>query len=377
LPPEKNLNNAECEEEDPKGGSQMKKISLICLAILILGHGHSWACTDFQVKAEDNSVVIGRSMEFALEIGSNIVTFPRGEKNVSMTPEGNKGLSWKSKYGFLGINGLGLERAVLDGLNEAGLAVEFLWFPGSVYGKATGKDFVTINDLGLWLLGNFATVDEVKNAIADRVLVGVYIPQLKQVPGFHVAVHDAQGKNLVIEFINGEKKIYDNPIGVMTNRPTFDWHLANLRNYLNLTPVDKESQTVAGVDVEASGSGNGWLGLPGDWMPPSRFVRTVKLLHAAKPPKNSAEAANLAEHILNAVDIPYGVIKAQPIGHDYTQWCVIKDLSNRVLYYRTYRDLVLKRIDMKQLNFSPGAATKVIRIDDGNWNVINVTDKLM
>lgn len=354
----------------------MKKIVLLSVAVLILGPAHSLACTDFQVKAEDGSIVIGRSMEFALEIGSDIVTFPRGEEITSMTPEGNKGLSWKSKYGFLGINALGLKRAVVDGLNEAGLAVEFLWFPGSVYGKAKGNDFVAITELGLWLLGNFATVDEVKNALADRPLVGVYIPQLKQVPGFHVAVHDARGKNLVIEFVNGEKKIYDNPIGVMTNRPTFDWHLANLRNYLNLTPVDKESQTIAGVDVEASGSGNGWLGLPGDWMPPSRFVRTVKLLHAAAPAKNSAEAVNLAEHILNAVDIPYGVIKAQPAGSDYTQWCVIKDLSNRALYYRSYRDMGLKRIDIKQLSLNPGAAPKVIRIEDGTRNVINVTDKL-
>ncbi len=354
----------------------MKKIVLLSIAVLILGPGHSVACTDFQVKAEDSSIVIGRSMEFALEIGSDIVTFPRGEEITSMTPEGNKGLSWKSKYGFLGINGLGLKRAAVDGMNEAGLAVEFLWFPGSVYDKAKGNDFVAITELGLWLLGNFATVDEVKNAIADRPIVGVYIPQLRQVPGFHVAVHDARGKNLVIEFINGEKKIYDNPIGVMTNRPTFDWHLANLRNYLNLTPVDKKSQTIAGVDVEASGSGNGWLGLPGDWMPPSRFVRTVKLLHAATPAKNSAEAVNLAEHILNAVDIPFGVIKAQPTGSDYTQWCVIKDLTNRVLYYRSYRDMGLKRIDMKQLSLNPGAAPKVIRIEDGSRNVINVTDKL-
>ncbi len=355
----------------------MKKIFLLCLAVLIFSYGHSLACTDFQVKAQDESIVIGRSMEFHVEIGSEIVTFPRGKENVSTTPEGDKGLSWRSKYGFLGINGLGMKRAALDGLNEAGLAVEFLWFPGSVYDKVRGNNFITTTDFGLWLLGNFATVDEVKNAIAQMILVGVYIPQLKQVPGFHVAVHDARGKNLVIEFIDGQKKIYDNPISVMTNRPTIDWHLSNLRNYMNLTSEDKESQTIAGVDVQASGSGNGWLGLPGDWMPPSRFVRTVKLLHAAQPAKNSGEAVNLAEHILNAVDIPYGVIKAPPMGYDYTQWCVIKDLTNRVLYYRSYRDPALKRIDMKQLNFNPGATMKAIRIEDGSRNIINMTDKMM
>jgi len=354
----------------------MKKILLSFFAVLILTHGHSFACTDFQVKAEDGGIVIGRSMEFMLETGSDIITVPRGEETVSMTPDGKKGASWRAKYGFIGINALGLKRAVLDGLNEAGLAVEFLWFPGSAYNPQQGGDFIVITDLGLWLLGNFATVDEVKKAIADQPLVGVYVPQIRQIPGFHVAVHDAGGRNLVIEFINGEKRIYDNPIGVMTNRPTFDWHLANLRNYLNLTPIDKDSQTIAGVDVEASGSGNGWLGLPGDWMPPSRFVRTVKLLHAAKPVKDSAEAVNLAEHILNAVDIPVGVIKAQPTGYDYTQWCVIKDLTNRIVYYRSYRDLVLKRIDMKALNFNPGAAMKTLPIEDGSRNIIDVTGKL-
>ncbi|MDZ4185083.1 MAG: linear amide C-N hydrolase, partial [Desulfuromonadales bacterium] len=294
----------------------------------------------------------------------------------SMTPDGKKGRSWRSKYGFLGINALGLKRAVLDGLNEAGLAVEFLWFPGSEYNRQQGDDFIVITDLGLWLLGNFATVDEVKKAIADQPLVGVFIPQIGQIPGFHVAIHDAGGRNLVIEFINGEKRIYDNPIGVMTNRPTFDWHLANLRNYLNLTPVDKDSETIAGVVVEASGGGNGWLGLPGDWMPPSRFVRTVKLVHAAKPVKDAVEAVNLAEHILNAVDIPVGVIKAQPTGYDYTQWAVIKDLTNRIVYYRSYRDLVLKRIDMKALDFNPGAAMKTLPIADGSRNIIDVTGRL-
>ncbi|MDI6725823.1 MAG: choloylglycine hydrolase family protein [Smithellaceae bacterium] len=354
----------------------MKKIILSFIAVFLLIYGHSFACTDFQVKAEDGSIVIGRSMEFMLEMGSEIITVPRGEETVSMTPEGKKGISWRSKYGFLGINALGLKRAVLDGINEAGLSVEFLWFPGSAYNRQQGGDFIVITDLGLWLLGNFATVEEVKKAIADQPLVGVFIPQIGQIPGFHVAVHDAGGRNLVIEFINGEKRIYDNPIGVMTNRPTFDWHLANLRNYLNLTPTDKDSETIAGVVVEASGSGNGWLGLPGDWMPPSRFVRTVKLVHAAKPVKNASEAVNLAEHILNAVDIPLGVIKAQPAGYDYTQWSVIKDLTNRIVYYRSYRDLALKRIDMKALDFNPGAAMKTLPIADGGWNTIDVTGQL-
>ncbi|MBU1151082.1 MAG: linear amide C-N hydrolase [Proteobacteria bacterium] len=110
-------------------------------------------------------------------------------------------------------------------MNEAGLSIEFLWFTESKYQEAKNGDWLSVGDLSHWLLGNFATVDEVKTAFPRVKVVGVYVPQLGMVPGFHAAVHDARGNNIVVEFINGETKIYDNPIGVMTNKPTFDWHL--------------------------------------------------------------------------------------------------------------------------------------------------------
>ncbi|MDO9559871.1 MAG: linear amide C-N hydrolase, partial [Syntrophales bacterium] len=274
-----------------------------CLALF----SAAYACTDFQVKAKDGSVIIGRSMEFAMGMDSEVVVFPKVEKMVSMQPDGKTGIHWTPKYGYLGINALGEKQALLDGLNEKGLSIEFLWFTESKYQEAKNADWLTIADLGHWVLGNFSTVDEVKKALSRVKVVGVYVPQLGAVPGLHAAVHDAGGKSIVVEFINGETKIYDNPIGVMTNKPTFDWQLTNLRNYVNLDPYDKEGKTIAGVKVNPAGSGTGWLGMPGDWSPPSRFVRTVMIVNSADPVNNAAEAVNLAEHILNAVDIPMGV----------------------------------------------------------------------
>jgi len=134
------------------------------------------------------------------------------------------------------------------------------------------------------------------------------------------------------------------------------------------------------VAFNAAGSGSGWLGLPGDWTPPSRFVRTVFLVHSADPARNADEAVNLAGHILNSVDIPRGLIKTKgPVNTDlidYTQWVVIKDLTNRVLYFRSYEDLTLKKVDMKKLALKPGAAVKTLRIS-GKGKVIDVTDKLL
>jgi len=359
-----------------------KRIFLgVTFLFCVLMAGVSLACTDFQVKAKDGTVVIGRSMEFAMGMGSEIVVFPRGGKVTSMTPDGKKGISWTRKYGYLGIDAFKEKQAVLDGINEAGLAVEFLWFTESQYQKAHDSNWLAITDLGHWMLGNFSSVNEIKRELPKLKVVGVYVPQLRQVPGFHAAVHDARGNNIVIEFIRGEINIYDNPIGVMTNKPTFDWMLTNLRNYVNLDPYDRPSVNIAGNKINATGSGTGWLGMPGDWSPPSRFVRTVQIVHAADPAKDAAGAVNLAEHVLNAVDIPVGVIKTKgPINQDmvdYTQWIVVKDLTNRVLYYRSYQDLTLKRVDMKKLNFEPGAPIKSILLEDGSRNIINVTGKLM
>ncbi len=351
-------------------------IAVSCLALF----GAAQACTDFQVKAKDGSVVIGRSMEFALGMDSEVVVFPRGMKEVSMTPDGKKGVSWTSKYGYLGINALGEKTAVLDGINEAGLAVEFLWFTESQYAKAKGSDWLAVTDLGNWMLGNFSTVSEVKKEIGKIDVVGAYVPQLRMVPGFHAAVHDAKGNNIVIEFIGGKTNIYDNPIGVMTNKPTFDWQLTNLRNYVNLDARDKASYTVGGVKINEAGSGSGWLGLPGDWTPPSRFVRTALMVHSADPVKNAAGAVNLAEHILNANDIPLGVVKAgkkvMKEMIDYTQWIVIKDLTNKVLYFRSYQDLALKKVDMKKLDFKPGSRVISVPIESGSRNIIDVTGKM-
>jgi choloylglycine hydrolase len=259
--------------------------------------------------------------------------------------------------------------------------VEALWFPESQYQKTQDGNFVAIIDLVRWLLGNFASIDEVKQAMSRIKVVGVYVPELRQVPGMHVAVHDAGGQNIVIEFIGGEQKIYENPIGVMTNRPTFDWHLTNLRNYISLDREDHPPQSIAGVKIESNGSGNGWIGLPGDWTPPSRFVRVAKFVHATPTVENAAKAVNLAVHILNTVDIPWGTIKPEQLAsitaYDYTQWVIVKDLKNKVLYFRSYEDLILKKIDLKKLRLKPGTAPKSIPIENKYDTILNVTDKLL
>lgn len=357
----------------------MSIFSAFSLSLLVIG-GTSFACSDFQIKAKDGSIVIGRSMEFPVDLHSNIVLVPRGREFVSIDDNGLEGVKWKNKYAFLGVDAFNVKNSYVEGFNEAGLAFDALMFTGAEYKPAIAGKFITINDLGSWIMGNFATVDEVREALGHVNVAGKKLKEANGELYLHIALHDAGGKNLVVEFIGGNVKIYDNPLGVMTNRPDFEWQMNNLRNYINLDAADKKDRTINGMKIEPTGVGSGMLGLPGDWTPPSRFVRLALCVDASLTPDNAEGAVNLAQHLLNTVDIPKGVIKENPeplvILEGYAQWVVIKDLTNRVLYYKTYENPALKKVDMKRFDLSPAAPELSMAIDDTHQDIIDTSDKM-
>lgn len=354
------------------------KTVLLILGICFLGAGIAFPCTDFQVKAKDGGVVIGRSMELSMDLESQIWIVPRREKRQSVISETQKGIAWTSKYGYLAIDSLNKKELISDGINEKGLSVEVLNFPGSVYQEYEPGKSLALTDLVPWMLGNFATVEEVKEAIAKIDVVSTDTSHMP-ISGAHYAVHDANGSNIAIEFIDGRQKIYDNPLGVMTNRPNLEWHLTNLRNYINLDNYDNEPKVLGVMKIESLGTGNGWFGIPGDWTPPARFVRAAMFIHKAPQPQDISEALILANHVLYTVDIPRGLIVIkEPDGEaafEFTQWVVLKDLTNKVLYYRSYKDGALKMIDLKKLNFAAGTVSKSIPIDSPPA-INEVTEKL-
>ena len=129
-------------------------------------------------------------MEWAVDLESQVFVQPRGQTRESTGPNGKKGLSWTSKYGFGAINAYGLDVA-MDGVNEVGLSVGFLWLPGTKYQKVgAGEEdkAISILDFGTWLLGNFATVEEVKNAVQQVRVWGKVVPQMKGIPTLQVVV---------------------------------------------------------------------------------------------------------------------------------------------------------------------------------------------
>ncbi len=327
------------------------KTFTIGAAALIAVATNALACTDFILQCTDKASIVGRSLEFAPLLPTKVKIVPAGEAVKSQGPNNKNGLKWTSKYAYAGMKIF--NRIIFDGLNEKGLSVAALWFPDVKYPTVTEGStdkVLAYEDLMRWLLGNFATVAEAKAALKEVQIYAHPLPEFDNaVVPIHLAVHDAQGASLVVEFLDGKIQLFDNTIGVLTNAPEFPWHQTNLRNYLNITPVGATQKTVDGSILQPTGQGTGLLGIPGDWTPPSRFVRTALFKQFLKQPATAADGVIAAIHLLNTVDIPYGTVREQPATNvDFTQWVVVKDLTNRKLYVRTYGDQNIQAIDVAQ-----------------------------
>ena len=312
------------------------------------------ACTNFLLFAADGSPVYARSMEYAMVLPAEVVVIPRNYAYAGIRPNNAPGATWTARYGAVGVMTLD-EPYLSDGMNEMGLAGGALYFPGfAEYTPPADADPQALApwEFLTWVLTNFATVAEVKAAVADAQIVDLQTPKINFTLPFHFPFHDATGASIVIEPVGGKLVVYDNPVGVLTNSPPFDWHMNNIRNYVKISAVDAPSLVIAGQTFAPLGQGSGLLGIPGDPTPPSRFIRAVGYVASAKQMPDGPQTVRLAEHILNNFDIPVGFISTAEKGGqlEFTQWSSIADLRARVYYIKTYEDQVLRAVDLNSFD---------------------------
>lgn len=330
----------------------MKKSILGVLALSVFV-APAFACTGISLKAKDGSIIFARTIEDSQnDLYSEYVVIPRGQKLFSFTPTGEKGLEFTAKYGVLGLSVVQKE-FIAEGINEAGLESGLFFFPryGSYQAYSSDSRKSSIGDLQLnqWMLTQFATVDEVKEGLKNVRVVG-----LEPNSVVHYRIGDASGRQVVLEFIDGKAHFHENTVGVITNAPSFDWHLTNLNNYINLQPGNADEQKLGKEPLRALGHNSGMLGLPGDATPPSRFVRAAFYVATAPKLENGVATAMQAFHLLNSFDIPIGIEigkHQRTILPSATQWTSVIDLSNRLVYYKTAYNNSIRCIDMKLIDF--------------------------
>ena len=324
-------------------------------AMFLFTQSPTQACTGISLTAKDGSPVLARTIEWGgSELNSQYVVVPRNYQQQMFTSKG-EGMSFTTRYGYVGL-AVEQKEFVAEGINEAGLSAGLFYFPG--YGKyeeyeAQNKD-ISISDLQLvsWMLGNFSTVDEVKEAMKTIHVVAID-PRASTV---HWRIADTSGREVVLEIIDGEPRLYENPIGVLTNSPGFEWQLTNLNNYVNLFPGSANVKQIGKATIAPFGAGSGFLGMPGDVTPPSRFVRAA-FYKASAPQYDSAQQTVMqCFQILNNFDIPIGIeFSSTETPTDIpsaTQWTSATDIRNRTIYYRTMYNSTIRSINLKEIDFS-------------------------
>ncbi len=334
-----------------------KAVAAVCAAALVAPSAE--ACTSFLLRSADNGFVYGRTMEFGLPLQSQFTVVPRKLEVKGTGPDGTAGtgLAWTTKYGATGMNGLGLP-ILIDGMNEAGLAGGMLYLPGLAEYQsvppAEAKNSIASFELLLYVLTNFATVAETKAALPKIKVSRAPQAVFKAPVPLHMTLHDATGASIVVEYIGGELHIHDNPTGVLTNAPGFNWHIANLGNFLNLSAYDPKPLKVGSLTIAPPSTGSGAPGLPGDMSAPARFVRAFLYSRAAPHLPTSTDAVGNAFHILNNFDIAPGIIRTEAdskagggvAGIETTEWSVVADTKTRRYYVRTYEDSQSRMIDL-------------------------------
>lgn len=329
----------------------------VILTLITFLPGELKACTGITLKAKDGSRIVARTIEWGgSNLNSQYVVVPRGYTQQSYIPGSTTGgMTFTARYGYIGL-AVEQEQFVAEGLNEAGLSAGLFYFPQ--YGKYEAYDpkenASNIADLQLvsWILGSCKTVDEVKESIKKVHVIGID-PRASTA---HWRFADTTGRQIVLEIINEKPIFYENELGVLTNSPSFDWQMTNLNNYVNLIPGMAPSQQLDGVTLASFGNGSGFLGIPGDITPPSRFVRAAFYQATAPQQETGQQTVIQCFQILNNFDIPIGIEFAPNLPPvdipSATQWTSATDMTNRIIYYRTMYDNAIRSIDLRKINFA-------------------------
>lgn len=350
----------------------MKTKSLISLltaaSIGIASIGNAIACTALLVTDVNGNAYKGRGWELGFGVPSMISYLPAGKKIESMTPSGASGKTFTTKYPILGVSLAVLPNAKLatfvDGLNDQGLTISLNALNDSS-SPPTGSDnskILAASDLSAWILGNFKNVAEVKAALLSDD-VQVWLPKVAvmgDVPfPVHYAIWDKSGSGIVLEFLNGKKNVYDNPVNVLTNGPEFPWHLTNLNNY-TFTNKDKNTGQLGKLKLATQDAGIALSALPSAQTATGRFVKAAFYANYVRKGKTPDEAIVTLGHIMNNFDRPYDLTvdgaggqgdgpRGNSLSSETSRFIVMNDLAGKRFFFRDIGALNWAVIDMDKL----------------------------
>ncbi len=233
-----------------------------------------------------------------------------------------------------------------EAANEHGLAVAGLNFPNNAhyFPKQDGQLNVAPFELIPWLLSCFCTVDDVRREL--RIVNLCDIPFSEEFPlsPLHWMIADKR-ECIVLECTKNGLAVYDNPVGVLTNNPPFDYHITHLNEFISLTPNVPDNR-FGPIPLATYSRGMGALGLPGDLSSASRFVRAAFVRANSVAADNETDSVSQFFHILGAVEQQRGCVRLPNGGLEITQYTSCINQHRGIYYYTTYGNQAISAVDM-------------------------------
>lgn len=236
-----------------------------------------------------------------------------------------------------------------EAVNEKGLGMAGLNFVGNACFRAaaSGWDNVAPYEFIPWVLGQCATVKEVRTRLQKLRLVDVPFSSRLPVAKLHWIIADRDAA-IVVESLEEGIKVYDDPAGVLTNDPPFDKQMFQLNNYMGLSPYQPENRFSGKLPLQAYSRGMGAFGLPGDVSSQSRFVRAAFVRANAVSGESEAESVSQFFHILGSVEVARGVCRMGNGKCQTTLYTCCCNASRGAYYYTTYQNRQIASVEMQR-----------------------------
>ena len=321
-------------------------------------------CTASTYKTKD--FYMGRTFDYEFSYGEEIVVTPR--KYVFDFRHTDK---LTTHYAMIGMafvaDGYPL---YYDAVNEKGLGMAGLNFVGNaVYEDAavnvkTNEVQVAQFEFIPWILGQCASVAEAKRKIANMRLTK--IPFSDQLPAaqLHWMIAD-QEECIVVESMQDELHVYDNPVGVLTNNPPFPMQLFALNNYAGASRKQPANLFAENLQLDAYSRGMGALGIPGDLSSQSRFVKVAFTKLSSISGESENESVSQFFHILGSVEQQRGCCEVADGKYEFTIYTSCCNATKGIYYYTTYNNHQITAVDMHRENLDSNQLIRYPIINEG------------
>lgn len=259
-----------------------------------------------------------------------------------------------------------------DATNEKGLSIAGLNFPNNaIYNQYNNdKDNITPFEFIPWILSMCKDTNEANTLIKRINFINISFSDQYPLSPLHWIISDNE-KSITVESVKDGIKVYENPVGVLTNNPTFDYHLTNLNNYMtisNKNPVNNFSEKLS---LKPYSLGMGSLGLPGDMSSSSRFVKAVFTKYNSISSDEENESISQFFHILDSVSQPKGCTNVKDNKYEYTVYSSCCNTDKCIYYYKTYYCNQINAIEMKKENLNSDALLSYEMLNHQNINYQN------